>query len=248
MSTPYPNASASRLPNDPAARPLLYSFRRCPFAMRARLALAVSQQAYDLQEITLRDKPPALLAVSPKATVPVLCLPDGRVLDQSLDIMHWALQQRDPHGWLHADPADQADLIASNDGPFKHHLDRYKYPQRYASEHASAAALHGTNAGAQALGFAELHRQQATTYLAPLQARLRQQSWLGGAAASLADMAVLPFVRQFAHTDALWFAQQPWPELARWLQDWEASALLASVMHKYTAWPAGLTVQGPTAH
>ena len=247
MSPRYPNASEAPLAHDPVARPLLYSFRRCPYAMRARLALAVSQQAYDLQEITLRDKPPSLLAVSPKATVPVLCLPDGRVLDQSLDIMHWALQQHDPRRWLQADPADQAALIASNDGPFKHHLDRYKYPQRYASDHASAAALHSTHAGTETQSFAELHRQQAAACLAPLQARLCQQRWLGGAEASLADMALLPFVRQFAHTDALWFAQQPWPELVRWLQDWETSPLLASVMHKYTAWPAGLPVQGPHA-
>lgn len=215
--------------------------------MRARLALAVSQQPYDLQEISLRDKPPALLAASPKATVPVLCLPDGWVLEQSLDIMRWALQQHDPHGWLQADPADQAVFIACNDGAFKHHLDRYKYPQRYASEHPATTlySSHATATPSQA--FSEWHRQQAAACLAPVHTRLQQQRWLGGARASLADMAVLPFVRQFAHTDALWFAQQPWPELARWLQDWEASALLASVMHKYTAWPEGPAVQGPHA-
>ena len=111
--------------------PILYSFRRCPYAMRARLALAVSGTRYALREVKLSNKPAALLAASPKGTVPVFRLPDGRVIEQSLDIMHWALAIRDPEGWR---DREDAALIAANDGAFKHDLDRYKYPERHGSD------------------------------------------------------------------------------------------------------------------
>lgn len=212
--------------------PILYSFRRCPYAMRARMALAVSGQRCELREIVLRNKPPEMLAASPKATVPVLVLPGGSVIEQSMDIMRWALQQHDPEGWLPADSAaaeEQQTLIAANDGPFKRDLDRYKYPNRYAGEHA----------GDDDRAFAESHRSSAAVWLMELEALLSRHGWLYGPSASLADMAILPFVRQFAHTDAAWFAEQSWPHLLGWLAGWESGALFERVMDKYPPWQAG---------
>ena len=205
--------------------PILYSFRRCPYAMRARLALASSGLCYELREVTLRSKPLELLAASPKATVPVLVMRDGTVIDESLDVMLWALRQHDPDGWLAGDVDGMRRLIADNDSAFKQHLDRYKYPNRYADEHAGDAQ-----------GFAESHRAAGATWLALLQDRLLEKNWLFGDHASLADMGVLPFVRQFAHTDAAWFAAQPWPQLAAWLARFEASALYTGVMDKHMPW------------
>lgn len=216
----------------PPNLPILYSFRRCPYAMRARLAIAVSGQRCELREVVLKNKPPEMLAASPKATVPVLVLPGGEVIAQSLDIMRWALAQHDPEGWLAADSPTQETqlaLIAANDGPFKRDLDRYKYPNRYAAEQTD-----GEHA------FAQSHRGSAASWLMELEARLNHHAWLFGSKASLADMAILPFVRQFAHTDPAWFAAQAWPHLARWLAAWESGALLARVMGKYPAWQAGL--------
>ena len=214
--------------------PILYSFRRCPYAMRARLALAVSGQVCELREVVLRDKPQALLEASPKATVPVLQLAHGEVLEHSLDIMLWTLRQHDPEGWLTPQTgsleAMQA-LIAANDGPFKQALDRYKYPHRSMSAQ--------TDSGDAARQFAEHHRDSGAQWLMTLQTRLENHGWLFGTSTCLADMALLPFVRQFAHTDAAWFAAQPWPALARWLTRWESGALLAQVMTKYPPWQTG---------
>lgn len=207
------------------ALPVLYSFRRCPYAMRARLALSVSGQTYELREVVLRNKPADLLTASPKGTVPVLVLPGGGVIDESLDIMRWALQQHDPQDWLSADRATMDKLIAANDGPFKHSLDRYKYPNRYTSEHDGEEPV-----------FALAQRSQAASWLMELDALLTRHDWLCGSRASLADMAILPFVRQFAHTDAVWFAAQPWPRLQGWLATFEASALYADVMGRHTPW------------
>jgi glutathione S-transferase len=212
--------------------PVLYSFRRCPYAMRARLALAVSGEPHELREIVLRDKPAAMLAASPKGTVPVLVLPDGSVIDESLDIMRWALGRNDPAQWLSDAGASLEAMLAlvdANDGDFKRHLDRYKYPNRYPEESAGDAP-----------GFARSHRSGAALWLAQLDAQLHQE-WLFGAQASLADMAILPFVRQFAHTDADWFAAQPWPRLQSWLAAFEASALYNAVMEKHAPWQAAVT-------
>lgn len=205
--------------------PILYSFRRCPYAMRARLALASSGLKYELREVVLRSKPPELLAASPKGTVPVLVLPGGKVIDESLDVMLWALRQHDPESWLAGDVGGMLALIAGNDGAFKQHLDRYKYPNRYAGEHAGDAHA-----------FTASHRAAGAVWLASLQGRLHATSWLFGESANLADMAVLPFVRQFAHTDPAWFAAQPWPQLAAWLARFEASAPYHAVMDKHAAW------------
>lgn len=211
-----------------ALLPVLYSFRRCPYAMRARLALASSGQNYELREVSLRSKPPELLAASNKGTVPVLVLPGGEVIDESLDVMRWALRQHDPEGWLQPSEStllDMAALIAANDGPFKQQLDRYKYPNRYASEN-----------GGDLAGFAQSHRDEAAIWLTGLQQRLVRHAWLFGKSVSLADMAILPFVRQFARTDARWFAAQPWPQLVAWLASFETGARYRSVMEKQPPW------------
>ena len=211
------------------ALPVLYSFRRCPYAMRARLALAVSGEPYELREVVLRDKPAELLAASPKGTVPVLVLPDGEVIEQSLDVMLWALRRHDPEGWL-APPRGSLDdmlaLVSHNDGEFKRSLDRYKYPNRYPDESAGDVQA-----------FALLHRAQGAAWLARLDGML-DGGWLFGARASLADMALLPFVRQFAHTDEAWFAAQPWPRLLAWLAGFEGGTRFQAVMEKHAPWGA----------
>ena len=194
--------------------PILYSFRRCPYAMRARLALRVSQTDCELREVKLAAKPEAMLAASPKGTVPVLVLPDGRVIDESLDIMRWSLSRHDPESWLERD--DPA-MIATNDGAFKHHLDRYKYPER-----------HGSDAGQ--------HRAAGLAILGQLDECLREQANLLGGQRGLADMAIMPFVRQFAETDRAWFDAQPLPRLQAWLQGHLASPLFAAAMVRHTPW------------
>ena len=204
------------------ARPVLYSFRRCPYAMRARLALQISGLQYKLREVSLKSKPPEMLAASPKGTVPVLVLPSGQVIDESLDIMRWGLAQNDPDGWLNQGSlADMLALIEGNDGQFKHALDRYKYPNRYPLE-----------SGGDVQAFALAQRFEASSWLQTLESRL-SQGWLFGNQPSLADMAILPFLRQFAHTDAAWFASRPWPQLQAWLARFEASEICKLVMAKH---------------
>jgi glutathione S-transferase len=209
--------------------PVLYSFRRCPYAMRARLALLASGTVCELREVALAHKPTALLHASPKGTVPVLVPTDGKVLEQSLDIMLWALQRSDPTGWLprSAQALDQAlALISQCDGDFKHHLDRYKYPNRYALPD-----------GLQ-------HRALGSSYLSQLDHLLQTQGRLAGPAWGLADAAIAPFVRQWAHTDPPWFASQPWPALQPWLSAFENSAEFAKTMVKLPPWqPGALAVQ-----
>ena len=208
----------------------MYSFRRCPYAIRARLALSVSGVAHELREVVLKNKPPELLAASPKGTVPVLVLPSGQVIDESLSIMRWALEQNDPDHWLYSGPIDKMlAMIEANDGPFKHALDRYKYPNRYPQE-----------SGADTKTYSAAQRDDAARWLQSLESQLSQpnQGWLFSHQASLADMALLPFVRQFAHTDTTWFAAQPWPQLQSWLPRFEASSLFERVMGKYAPWQA----------
>lgn len=216
-----------------AALPVLYSFRRCPYAMRARLAIAASGQACELREVVLRSKPAEMLHASPKGTVPVLVDTDGTVVDQSLDIMRWALHRNDPARWLSPDQ-ETADamfaLIAVNDGAFKRHLDRYKYPERYQA----AADADGTGGAG---GTAE--RDAGAAWLRGLDTRLQAHAWLFGSRPCLADMAIAPFVRQFAHTDAAWFAAQDWRALQAWLTGIIDSDAFAHVMQKWTPWASG---------
>jgi UPF0176 protein len=204
-------------------RPILWSFRRCPYAIRARLALKASGIAVTLREVVLRDKPAAFVAVSSKATVPVLQLSDGRVLDQSLDIMRWALSANDPHGWLRVDEeAAVQTLVTLNDGAFKRALDRYKYAPRHPERPATS------------------YRDEAVdVLLAPLEHRLQAQRFLLRDTPSLADMAILPFVRQFAAVDAAWFAGAPLPRLRAWTAGLAASPQFDAVMVKFEAWRPG---------
>ena len=208
----------------PDLLPVLYSFRRCPYAMRARLALHSSGIGYEHREVVLKQKPAHLLALSPKGTVPVLWLPGSirtPVLEQSWDIMRWALGQHDPEGWWPSSEAGLADalaLLAHNDGPFKQQLDRYKYPNR------------------SGLASGQADRDGAAEWLHTLDARLQAAPFLAGPQFGLADAALAPFVRQFAHTDPAWFADQPWRCLAQWLAAFEASERFATIMTRQAPW------------
>lgn len=199
------------------AETILYSFRRCPYAMRARMALSSSGLEYEHREVVLRDKPPEMLEVSPKGTVPVLVTPTGTVIEESLDIMRHALAMKDPEGWLER---DDPELVAANDGPFKHHLDRYKYATRYADVDP------------------EEHRSAALDILRQLEARLAKDAYLCGARRGLADIAIFPFIRQFANADRTWFDAQPLPRLQDWLERLITSELFTGVMAKHAQWKA----------
>jgi len=196
--------------------PILYSFRRCPYAMRARLALVSSGQQVTLREVVLRDKPDAFLAASPSATVPCLVTTDT-VIDESLDIMAWALRQSDPEGWLDM-PKDGWEWIRRADGPFKDALDHTKYASRYPDMDASE------------------QRALAAEFLADLDQQIGQ--WIFERP-SLADYAILPFVRQFAFIDKAWFDAQPWPDLQTWLETFLTSERFLAIMTKYPQWANG---------
>ena len=192
--------------------------------MRARSAVLASGVVCELREVILRNKPQALLDASPKATVPVLVQPDGSVIDQSLDIMLWALGLNDPLAWLPAASRElpaMMDLIAECDGEFKHHLDRYKYPQRYDDVDG------------------RVHRDEAASWLFKIEVRLERAAFLFGEHQAIADAAIVPFVRQFARTDLEWFEAQPWPRLQAWLQQWTESTLFERIMGKYPPWTPG---------
>ena len=200
--------------------PVLYSFRRCPYAIRARLALAVAAVPCRLLEVSLRNKPASLLEASPKGTVPVLVLTDGTPIDQSLDIMQWALLQCDPAHWLNPSEGSLADMleqVSVCDGLFKQALDRYKYPNRHPETCPHNA------------------RDQASAWLSLLEQRLAATGHLQGKRTSLVDAALFPFVRQFAAVDPPWWAAQPWPHLHAWLQQWMGSSLFTQVMRKDAA-------------
>ncbi len=199
--------------------PVLYSFRRCPYAMRARMAIAISGVHVELREVVLRDKPPEMIAASEKATVPVLVLADGRVVNESFDIMHWALAQKDPENWLACEGAET--LIIATEADFKPHLDRYKYADRYPRAEA------------------KFHLAKGLTFLADLNKRLASQPCLCGDKRGLADMAIFPFVRQFANTDRDLFDAQDLKHLQKWLASHLASPLFVSIMDKRKPWAEG---------
>lgn len=235
--------------------PILYSFRRCPYAMRGRMAIAVSGTPVRLREILLRDKPEEMLEASPKGTVPVVVIGD-QVIDESLDVMRWALEQNDPEGWLGTE--DKAGLIEECDGPFKHHLDRYKYSTRYegadAEEHRSEGFRFLQKLEAQ-LEDASILRDASTLHPegdpghdpgehhegriidAPQDEDVqRETGYLYGNARTLADIAIFPFVRQFRIADMEWFDAAPIANVQRWLKTLTASGLFKSVMEKYPLW------------
>lgn len=198
--------------------PILYSFRRCPYAMRARLAIASVGLTVELREVVLRDKPQEMLTASPKGTVPVLITETG-VIEESREIMDWALAQNDPEG-LRDMPPEGEDWIAQIEGPFKTALDRYKYDTRFPEADPS------------------LEREKAAAILRPVDATLQRSAWLYGERPSLADLATLTFVRQFAMVDKDWFDAEDWPGVQRWLEAFLASVRFNSIMEKYPKWQA----------
>lgn len=195
----------------------LYSFRRCPYAMRARMALRYSGVEVQIVEVSLKAKPAEMLALSSKGTVPVLEV-TGQVIDESLAIMRWALAQKDPQDWLlKDDPAGRllmAELIEENDQVFKVHLNRYKYAERYPEQPM------------------EHYRAEGEVFLRRLDERLEGRDYLLAGHPSLADVALMPFVRQFAHVDREWFGQAPYPRLQVWLQRFLESELFTAIMKK----------------
>ena len=198
---------------------ILYSYRRCPYAMRARMALAYSGIAVEIREISLREKPASMLAISPKGTVPVL-QSDGLVIEQSYDIMKWALRQSDPAQWLSKDTESLIDeWVTKNDGPFKKLLDQYKYPDRYPD-----------------VQLEETLSQAVALFLGPINEQLKTNRYLLGPKISLADIALFPFVRQFAMVDPDWIDQSGLNFLKQWLNEHIESPLFLSVMQKYPTW------------
>jgi glutathione S-transferase len=192
--------------------------------MRARLAIDASKQRCELREVMLRNKPDAMLEASPKGTVPVLIDIDGTVLDESLEIMLWALRRNDPERWLVAEAdslREMLSLIQHHDTHFKQHLDRYKYPNRY--EGSSAA----------------MSRAEASGDLEMLEATLRRTPYLYGDRPALADMAIAPFVRQFANVDTAWFKAQSWANVHRWLSSILSSERFERIMRPATPWVPG---------
>ncbi len=198
--------------------PILYSFRRCPYAMRARLALWASGKTIILREIALAAKPEAMLEASAKGTVPVLVLDRGLVIEESLDIMLWALMANDPSQWMPANPFQAIQLIKRNDEEFKPWLDRYKYPERFAK--------------------AEDARSQGLTFLITLEEHLTVNggSYLCRQTPSLADMAIFPFIRQFARVDQEWFDSLGLPNLKAWLLNLMGSEEFLAIMKKFEPW------------
>jgi len=198
--------------------PILYSYRRCPYAMRARMALKYASIELELREIALREKPKSMLLASPKGTVPVLCL-DGQVIDQSLDIMHWALQKSDPDGWKNVDEKTANNWIENNDGLFKTLLDQYKYPNRYPE-----------------LNPEEVLNTAIEFMLKPMESNLQQTEYLIGNQISWVDVAIFPFIRQFAGVNPQKFEDLALPATRKWLSQHIESQLFNAVMEKHPTW------------
>jgi glutathione S-transferase len=200
----------------------LYSFRRCPYAMRTRLGLLFAEMKVELREITLKNKPAQMLAISPKGTVPVLQLLYGTVIEESLEIMVWALEQQDPQGLLDAEVLQQATaLIEQNDNEFKHWLDRYKYADRHLEMTQTE------------------YRQRGEAFLQVLEELLTKNSFLLGGNATIADVGIMPFIRQFAHVDRDVFYSLPYPNLQLWLQHWLEHPYFIQAMAKFQPWQEG---------
>ena len=207
--------------------PILYSFRRCPYAIRARMAIKYSGITVEHREVVLADKPEDMLIKSTKGTVPVLILPDGKVIDESLDVMRWALNINDPENWL---PEDKAiaqktnELIDTNDGSFKKHLDHYKYSVRFPEQPA------------------DIYRNQAEEFLQVLDKLLGKSIYLLGERITMVDVALFPFIRQFAFVDKDWFDQSQYTNLQDWLNNFLNLNLFTEVMKKYPKWKPGDTI------
>jgi glutathione S-transferase len=211
--------------------PILYSFRRCPYAIRARMALAYAGVIYELREVSLKNKPREMLDISPKGTTPVMQIfteKDFIVLEESLDIMNWASQQHDPYNWRDLSEQSVAiakQLIHTNDREFKFALDRYKYPNRFPEKPQ------------------EDYRQQAEEFLQVLELQLQSRSrtseepiFLVGDRQTLADIAIFPFIRQLAYVDIDWFLSSSYKHLQQWLKWHETSEMFEFVMQKFPVW------------
>ena len=202
--------------------PILYSFRRCPYAMRARMAIHISGQKCELREVLLRDKPPSMIEYSAKGTVPVLILQDGKVIDESLDVIDWALNLNDPDDWQRSkDTKKTKELIKINDVEFKYHLDRYKYSKRYDNEDP------------------EFHRKKCLKFIESVNNELNNSKYIFDDNISYADIVLLPFIRQFRIADMEWFDSLPYDNLKKWLSSFLDSSLLDSIMKKYDLWKEG---------
>ena len=212
-------------PQPPAAavRPVLYSFRRCPYAMRARMAIGVAGCEVEHREILLKDRPAHLREISAAATVPCLQIEPGRVLTQSMEIMSWAVEQNDPLRWAPSGHlrAITEELVDCNDGEFKFNLDRFKYPDRYDSPDPDAA------------------RTRSEAFVARLDGMLREHAQLLGEEVSIADVALFPFIRQFSRVDEAWFASTSYDAVRRWLEWWESSPIFTRIMRKIPVWHPG---------
>ena len=202
--------------------PILYSFRRCPYAMRARMAIHISNQKCEIREVLLRDKPPSMLEYSSKGTVPVLVLQSGEVIDESLDVIDWALNLNDPNNWLRSKENEETKkLIEINDGEFKHHLDRYKYSKRYDNEDP------------------EFHKKKCLKFIESVNNELSNSKYIFDDNISYADIVLLPFMRQFRIADMEWFDSLPYDNLKKWLSSFLESSLLNSIMKKHDLWKEG---------
>lgn len=201
--------------------PILYTFRRCPYAIRARMAVANAGIVCQLREVQLKNKPSQLVEISAKATVPVMLLPDGCILEESLDILHWALKQGDIGSWKDFTANQQSvmdGLIRQNDSTFKMDLDRYKYADRFPEFSR------------------ETYRSRAENFLVGLEKRLEKDEFLFGQSNSYADIAIFPFLRQFSKVEPSWFQAAPYPQLRVWLKLQTENALFEVVMQKYAPW------------
>jgi len=202
--------------------PILYSFRRCPYAMRARMAIHISSQKCEIREVLLRDKPPSMLEYSSKGTVPVLVLQSGEVIDESLDVIDWALNMNDPDNWQRSKNNEKTkELIKINDGEFKYHLDRYKYSKRYDNEDP------------------EFHRKKCLSFIEKVNSELQNSKYIFDDAISYIDISLLPFIRQFRIADNEWFDELPYENVKSWLSNFLNSELLKSIMSKYDIWKEG---------
>lgn len=197
--------------------PILYSFRRCPYAIRARMSLAYSRISYEHREILLKNRPKSLFQISSKGTVPVLKLDSGKVIDESIDIMKWALKIDDKHHWYDSEIKQQDRLIENNDGLFKKCLDRYKYHIRFPEKSF------------------EDYQIIIGEFLHDYNIRLESNPYLMGGNIRLVDIAIMPFIRQCANVDLEWFNNEFY-NLEKWLSNLISSELFQSVMNKYDPW------------
>ncbi|MBL1140822.1 MAG: glutathione S-transferase [Proteobacteria bacterium] len=202
------------------AYPVLYSFRRCPYAMRARMAISKANIKCELREVVLKDKPESMLLLSDKGTVPVLLTPDKEIIEQSTEVMHWALNQNDPDNWLNEDASQSQYLIDYNDNEFKHFLDRYKYHVGYP-EHSQV-----------------YYRENAESFLKLIEKQLCENKGVAllGNRITFADIAIFPFIRQFSKVDIDWFQASPYELLKKWIANLEKSELFQNCMKKYAQW------------